>query len=497
MSARTFLCLFLSLVSVACVVGQTNSKSSSSAAATSAVWDSYDRYREPVIVNRFFKHSDLVPLMKKHAASGLFKEEVLGTSTQGRSIHHLTMGSGKTKVLLWSQMHGDESTATMALFDLFNFFAATDEFDPLRKLMLDNLELHFVPMLNPDGAEVWQRRNALDIDINRDARNLATPEGRILATIGKKLKPDFGFNLHDQSVYYTAGSTQHPATISFLAPAYNYEKDMNDVRKRATQLILTLNRALQQKAPGNVAKYDDEHDPRCFGDNFQGWGTSTILIESGGYGGDPEKQFIRKLNFHALVTALETIAKKSYTLEDLAAYDAIPENSRFLYDLVLRNVSIERAGQSYTSNLGINRAQIKKPDFRSVYFRGSIDEIGDMDRQFGYEDRDVKSLSFTPAKVKLLKKKEWEALTREDEMALIRQGFLFVKWTDERSPSGWVEKRLLNLTNNEEIATKIPAPGQHANFLLTKNGTPVFAVVNGFLVDLEGKSAAVMNTIGY
>ena len=37
-----------------------------------------------------------------------------------------------------------------------------------------------VPMLNPDGAERYARRNAQAIDINRDALQLATPEGRLL-----------------------------------------------------------------------------------------------------------------------------------------------------------------------------------------------------------------------------------------------------------------------------------------------------------------------------
>jgi len=288
--------------------------------ASASLWQHHDRYKEPSIKNRFFKHSDIVPLIEKHAASGLFRHEILGKSAQGRSIHHLSIGQGKIKVLLWSQMHGDEATATMALFDLFNFFSAKDEYDSLRSSLLGNLELHFVPMLNPDGAELWQRRNALDIDVNRDARNLATPEGRILMSIGKSLKPDFGFNLHDQSVYYTAGSTFHSATISFLAPAYNYEKNMNDIRERATQLILVMDRALQEKIPGKVAKYDDEHDPRCFGDNFQALGISTILIESGGFPQDTEKQHIRKLNFYALLTAFESIIKSSYTNESLSTY---------------------------------------------------------------------------------------------------------------------------------------------------------------------------------
>lgn len=461
------------------------------------VWGQYERYKEPAIKNRFFKHQDIVPLIQKHAASKLFTNETLGNSVKGRSIHHLTMGNGKTKILLWSQMHGDESTATMALFDVFNFFAADDEHNELRKFLLDKLELHFVPMLNPDGAEVWKRRNDVDIDINRDARASATPEGRILKELAEKLKPDFGFNLHDQSTLYSAGPTKNPATISFLAPAYNYERDMNDVRKKATQVILVMNKVLQQQMPGNVAKYNDAYDPRAFGDTFQGMGISTILIESGGYPQDPEKQYIRKLNFFALLNAFEAIAKQSYQQENMDDYDAIPENSRSLYDLLIRNVIIEKEGQTFTANLGINLSQIKSPDYRSVSYRGAIDEIGDMDRTFGYAEADATSLTYAPAKIKLMPKAAWEKLNPQDELNLVKQGFLYVKWTDGKSPLGPIKNRLLNLTNNTTVPTSAGL-GQSANFLLVKNEQPAFAVINGFLVDMAADTAKVLpNTMGY
>ncbi|HEY1023554.1 MAG TPA: M14 family zinc carboxypeptidase, partial [Sphingobacteriaceae bacterium] len=352
--------------------------------AAIAVLNNYEKYREPVIKDRFFKHSDIMPLIKKHAGSGVFRHEAIGTSAQGRSINHLILGTGKTKVLLWSQMHGDESTATMALFDLFNFFAANDEHNELRKYLLDNLELHFVPMLNPDGAQVWKRRNALDIDVNRDARAQVTPEGRILLKLAQELKPDFGFNLHDQSMYYNAGPTDKTATISFLAPAFNYEKDMNDVRKRAMQVIVGMNSLLQKHIPGRVAKYNDDFEPRAFGDNIQRLGVSTILIESGGYPGDPEKQYIRKMNFYALLNAFEAIADRSYASEDIRAYEEIPQNHRSLYDLVIRNVETEIGGQTIRTNLCINRAQLKSADFRSVSYRGGIEEVGDLELVFGY-----------------------------------------------------------------------------------------------------------------
>ena len=105
---------------------------------------------------------------------------------------------------MWSQMHGDEPTATMALMDLFQFLQKKDEFDSLRQVLLSKLTLHFIPMLNPDGANRFTRRNMQGIDINRDAMRMQTPEGRILKRIRDETKADWGFNLHDQNtVSYT------------------------------------------------------------------------------------------------------------------------------------------------------------------------------------------------------------------------------------------------------------------------------------------------------
>ena len=181
--STSFLLCALLLTMFQVALGQVNLKN------VDLAWDHYDRYREPIIQNRFLKHSDLVSLIKKHVTSSLLISKEIGQSVNGRSINHLMLGTGKTKVLLWSQMHGDESTATMALFDLFNFFHADDEHNDLRKLILGSLELHIVPMLNPDGAQQWKRRNDLEIDINRDARMLVTPEGRALMSLAKKIQP--------------------------------------------------------------------------------------------------------------------------------------------------------------------------------------------------------------------------------------------------------------------------------------------------------------------
>jgi len=228
-----------------------------------------------------------------------FKVEQAGQSYQGRSINLVSIGRGPQTVLLWSQMHGNEATATMAMLDIFNYMGQAES-KPVQQL-LDQVTLYFIPMLNPDGAELFQRRTSQGIDMNRDALRLQCPESRILKEVRDRLQPDFGFNLHDQNIYYNVGYSSKPATISFLAPAYNQEKEANPQREDAMKVIAAMNEALQTVIPGQVGKYDDTFEPRAFGDNIQKWGTSTILIESGGYTDDPEKQFIRQLNFMAII----------------------------------------------------------------------------------------------------------------------------------------------------------------------------------------------------
>lgn len=449
---------------------------------SAAVWNHYDHYREPAIHHRFLKHDEMRALIGKHEERGLFHNEIVGESVRGRSIHHLTMGEGPTRVLMWSQMHGDESTATMALFDLFNFFSARDEHDSLRNLILDNLELHIIPMLNPDGAEVWQRRNALDIDINRDARQLATPEGRALMEVAKKVQPVFGFNLHDQSIYYSAGPTPRPATISFLAPAFNEARDMNDVRARATRVIVTMNEVLQEKAPGQVGRYDDTFDPRCFGDTFQGMGISTILIESGGFHGDVEKQEIRRINFLAILRALESIARGDYARDNIAVYDTIPENRRSLYDLVIRNVTIEKEGRDFKTHIAVNRRQRLDNDYKTVTFRGVIEEIGDLNHHYGYEESDAEGLRYSPGKVKNMSVSEWQSLDRDAELSLMRQGFLYVNTGRNNIPD--VTDRLLKRVNGGHEIPPTARPGGAGTFLLVRGDKPVMAVVDGEVVML-------------
>jgi hypothetical protein len=482
--------ILLSFLWVSVIVEAQNFKNN---CKTDLLWKNYDSYTEKTITNRFIKHKDVVELIEKHTKKGIFKNEILGNSVEGRSINHLSIGKGKIKVMLWSQMHGDESTATMALFDIFNFLDAKDDNDAFRKYLLDHLEIHFIPMLNPDGAEVWKRRNSFGIDINRDALALVTPEANILKTICKKVKPDFGYNLHDQSSLYSIGHTKEPAAISFLAPAFDYEQTENVVRKKAIKLIANMNSHLQNYIPGKVSRYNDEFEPRAFGDNFQSWGVSTILIESGGYKDDIEKQFIRKLNFYTILQSFESICDQSYQKENEEDYFNIKVNSRFNYDLVIRNLGLSKNLFKFKTDIGVNQEQILNSDLKSVSFRGTIAEIGDMHNNFGYENFDANGMDYMVPKIKIMTQKEWGDLTLTEEFQLAQQGYLYVKITDRNNPN--TKNRILQLTENETIVNNNPETRKAANFILVENSKPRYAVINGFFVDLSKEPKVFHNII--
>ncbi|SKB36586.1 M14 family zinc carboxypeptidase [Daejeonella lutea] len=367
---------------------------------------SYHTFNNNDIKDRFFKHSDLLNVLDNLKTNPLFEIREVGTSVEGRSLNLIKCGGGTAKVFLWSQMHGNEATATMALMDLFNFLG-DDCRDDVKDSILQNCTLYFLPMVNPDGAEVFNRRNALEIDINRDFHSQQSPEGRILRQLRDEIQPHFGFNLHDQTTMWSAGQLGNPATISLLAPAYDDALSINTIRQIAMQVIAEMNDTLQKVIPGHVGRFDDEYEMRAFGDNFQAAGTSTILIEAGGYADDPEKQHIRKLVFVAMMTGLLSIAERSFLRKTVSDYFTIPDNKLHHFQILLRNCKlqtslpakqIETANQNseYTVDIGLIVKEKISDDLKSMTYTYLIGDIGDLSNRFGYKDIDCESFKLIP-----------------------------------------------------------------------------------------------------
>lgn len=441
----------------------------------------YEAYKETSITHRRFKHQDIVPLIKRLEAPFIVSKA--GESMEGRAIYQVKIGKGATKVLLWSQMHGDEPTATMAMMDLFNFFTKNDEFTAYKKNILDNLTLYFVPMLNPDGGEQFRRRTALNVDLNRDALRLQTPEGQLLKKLRQETNADWGFNLHDQSRYYSVGPTNKTATISFLAPAYNYEKDINEIRKRAMQQIGLMNETLQQFIPNHVAKYNDSFEPRAFGDNIQKWGTSTILIESGGYKNDPEKQFIRKMNFIALLSAFEQIALKKYANKSLASYDEIPFNSRYFHELLIKNATIRKSGVPYILDIAFRRDELQFNKNKSFYYQSYISDLGDLSTFFGYKEIDATGYQILPGKLYPKTLKNFKKFQKLNIKKLHEQGYSSVKIKNLSNEHRNL-KLPIHLLSEYEFFNPVFSLGSNPAFFLEKAGKKEYLIINGVVFKL-------------
>jgi len=379
MSSTTRSAFLLAALTVACARSTTVTPAGVPRAETSSCCAAQgssiaERHRVAAIATRRFTHAQLwSALAPSLAAPGISTREI-GRSLQGRPIRAVTVGRGPTTVLLWSQMHGDESTATMSLADLITWLGAREsEGDPVRQRLLSALTIVMVPMLNPDGAELFQRENAVGIDVNRDARRLSTPEARALKALRDSIRPAYGFNLHDQNARTLAGARGRQVAIALLAPAAEQTGSYGPTRSEARLVAAEIASVLQREIPGRVARYNDAFEPRAFGDLMQQWGTSTVLIESGAMPGDPEKQRLRAINVVAILSALDAIATGRHRHTDPAAYESLPGNARATVDLYVRGGSLVLPGaEPMRADLTVNYEE------SVAKLRPRVREVGDL-----------------------------------------------------------------------------------------------------------------------
>jgi len=298
----------------------------------------YSQFKNQEISGRYLPKSYI---RNSIAAIGeIFPVENIGSSTLGEAIETITIGKGKLKILAWSQMHGNESTTTKAVFDLINAFIFFPE-DPFLHFLKDHLSLKIIPMLNPDGARVYTRENANGIDLNRDALNRNEKESILLRKEFEIFQPDFCFNLHDQRTIFSAGEFPFPATLSFLTPAMDEACSLSYSRIASMKVIAAIAKDLKEHIPQQIGRYDDAYNPNCTGDAFQTLEIPTILFEAGHYPGDYNREKTREYVVRALFSGLGSIASGSYESFRTGDYFNLPENKKLYYDVILRNARVE------------------------------------------------------------------------------------------------------------------------------------------------------------
>jgi protein MpaA len=126
----------------------------------------------------------------------------LGSSVEGRLIRCSVLGSGPETVLILAGIHGDEPAGTV-LTRMLRYHLVR------HPALFEGKTVVIVPALNPDGLTRNQRRNAHEVDLNRnfDSRNrkpvkgygkepLSEPEARFITELIRRYQPGRIVSLH-------------------------------------------------------------------------------------------------------------------------------------------------------------------------------------------------------------------------------------------------------------------------------------------------------------
>ncbi len=348
----------------------------------------HQEYKENSISGRYIALQHIEDLLlnddRKH------RTKVDGTSVEGRPIYSYTIGTGTIRILMWSQMHGNESTATKSIFDLLNLLDSDTE---VASELLQHFTFRILPLVNPDGAFAYTRLNANQIDLNRDFVNLTQPESTVLKNVCLDFQPHYCFNLHDQRTIFGAGQSGKPATISFLSPSFNETLEINQCRIKAIQVINTMNAELQKSIPGQIGRFDDAFNLNCVGDNFQNMGFPTILIEAGHESDDYCREKVRQYVFTALVAGFLNLDASAEEDDAIEKYLNIPENLQNFRDIIYKNVSIFDNGVDTVTNIAIQYKEVLIGC--AVQLIACISDIGTIETLYGHKTIDVNGARYS------------------------------------------------------------------------------------------------------
>ena len=295
----------------------------------------YTRNFEDRLKGRYITINHILPLLDHYRE--VFNVSVAGFSETGVEIPLVSFGQGGKKVLIWSQMHGNESTTTKALFDFFKFITSNKQ---ATKDLLSKHTFYVLPMLNPDGAALYTRENTNGVDLNRDAQTLSQTESKVLKSIFDALQPDLCLNMHDQrSIFGIKGPK--PATLSFLAPSADILKTITPAREVAMGHIVKMKNYIKAHHHNQIGRFDDAHNQHCVGDSFTSSGVPTILFEAGHFKDDYSREHSRSFVFYALIALFDLDAAFQNKDVDYKEYFNIPENQKIYKDVVLYNVRVD------------------------------------------------------------------------------------------------------------------------------------------------------------
>jgi len=334
---------------------------------------------EDRLTGRYITIKHILPLLDSYR--NIFNVSVAGFSEMGVEIPLVTLGKGAKKVLIWSQMHGNESTTTKALFDFFKYISVNNQ---QTAQLFSQYSFYVLPILNPDGAALYTRENANNIDLNRDAEDVSQSESRVLRSIFDSLQPHLCLNMHDQRSIFGIDGPK-PATLSFLAPSADALKTITPAREIAMELIVKMKNYIQAYHHNQIGRFDDTFNQNCVGDSFTSSGSPTILFEAGHYPNDYSREQSRSFVFYALIALFDLDTASQNNSLDYKEYFTIPENQKIYKDVVLYNVRVDGEDNLQTISFQYKEKLLHQKIEFELYF----DSMQEKNNVFGHQHFDL------------------------------------------------------------------------------------------------------------
>jgi hypothetical protein len=137
----------------------------------------YKTYKDDIFARGFYHTYAQVYSVLDSFATGypdICRLDTAGLSVQGRAIWAMRVTDNpqieenEPEIRLIGNMHGDEHIGTEVTLYFLRHLLTNYESDPRVQDLVDNNEFWIMPTINPDGKVANTRRNANNVDLNRD-----------------------------------------------------------------------------------------------------------------------------------------------------------------------------------------------------------------------------------------------------------------------------------------------------------------------------------------
>ncbi|HUV04370.1 MAG TPA: M14 family zinc carboxypeptidase [Armatimonadota bacterium] len=238
------------------------------------------------------------------SGSHRIKVVCIGRSVKGKDIPMVAVSDPNVPIELTKRLfiicrqHGDEPASTEAMLNLIEDLAfAADE---RTADLMSKVSFFVVPMVNPDGAGRYQRRNANKADLNRDWLTLGQPETRCVRAAIDAIAPDVLIDQHELG----PGANR----TDFVETAGTASGASADVVSECLELQRLVIGMLRTHDMGVVSYQTGEnHLPRLAHRYFPIHGNTTTLLFETRQSGMREYQLQYRMRLHIVGTM--TVAK--------------------------------------------------------------------------------------------------------------------------------------------------------------------------------------------